>query len=1069
MQNGELGQPSRGPIAYMASNGVAANLLMLLIVAAGLISTTGLVQEAFPVLEFDAVEIVVPYPGATPDEVERSIVAKIEEQVESLDGAREVASVAAEGVASVIVRLRAGTDISRALDDIESAVNHIRTFPAGADRVEIRKMTNRQSVIRLVLYGDVAERTLKELAYDVEGQLASLPAVSAVRTDGVRPYEISIEVPQHRLRALGLTLNDVASAVRAGSLDLSAGSIATLETQVRLRTIGRRYGQQDFEELIVLSRSDGTIVRLADIATVRDGFREVDLVARHQGQRAAFVDVYRSAGEPVLAVAEAVEAHVQEHVIPSLPQGVHLATWHNDAEIYESRLSLLLENGFLGLVLVLVALALFLEIRLAIWVVVGIAVSFVGALTAALVLNVSINTTSLFAFILAVGIVVDDAIVTAEHIHAERRRGLPGTVAAIRGTRRIAKPLVFAVLTTIAAFAPLLFLPGPIGKLAAAIPIVLIAILILSLVESLLVLPNHLSHLPGPDRKPTNPVERWFSALNAHVDRQLERFVEGHLDRGLRFATRQPAIVLAAGVAGIVLCIALIPAGIIDVSFAPSAQSDTVTARLEMPVGTPARKTDEFASAVEAAGYRAIERLAAGRPPDAPSLLAGVNRTIGVKPHLYGGSATEEAGLPPPAHIAVVELKLIESERRAIGANELVEAWRDEVGPAPDAGTVTITAELLDFGAPIHVELSHPDADRLRVISEAVAERVRRFDGVFEVRSDSARGLREVLIELQPEGRTLGLTVDDLARQTRSAFFGEEAVRVQRAKEEVRVYVRLPTAERDAITDLGRYMVRTPAGHVVPLGSVASTRLATSPPSIRRKNGRRVVAVTAEVDAGVVASGAVIAELENAILPRLASRNPGLTWAFGGQQQLQTESLGALAGGFALALLAIYGLLAVPLRSYAKPLITMAVIPFGVVGALLGHLIMGIGLTAASIWGILGLGGVVVNDSLMMIDFIGGRMRQGQSPCGAIVDGAKARFRPIFLTSLTTFLGFTPLIFENSPQAQLLVPLAVSLGFGVVFATAILMMVIPALCGIYYGVAAGATAPDPARQRSDGD
>jgi multidrug efflux pump subunit AcrB len=1035
----------------MASNGVAANLLMLLIVAAGLISTTELVQEAFPVLAFDAVEILVPYPGATPDEVEEAIVAKIEQQVESLDGAREVASVAAEGVASVIVRLRTSTDIARALDDIESAVNRVRTFPAGAERPEIREMTNRQSVIRLVLYGDVAERALKELAYDVEGQLASLAVVSAVRTTGVRPYEISIEVPQHRLRALGLTLNDVANAVRAGSLDLSAGSIETRETQVRLRTIGRSYDQQDFEELIVLSRSDGTIVRLADIATVRDGFQDVDLIARHQGQRAAFVDVYRSAGEQVLAVAQAVEAHVQKHVIPTLPEGVELAVWHNDADIYESRLSLLLENGFLGLALVLIALALFLEIRLAIWVVVGIAISFVGALTVALVLNVSINTTSLFAFILAVGIVVDDAIVTAEQVHAERRCGLPGVAAAIRGTRRIARPLVFAVLTTIAAFAPLLFLPGPVGKLVKPVAIVLIAILILSLVESLFVLPSHLSHLPGPDWKPTNPVERSFSVLNAHAGRALERFVEGPLDRGLRFATRQPAIVLAAGVAGIVLCVALVPAGIIGVAFAPSAQSDIVSARLEMPEGTSRRKTEETATMVEAAGYLAIERLSADRPADAPPLLAGVNRTVGMRPQVYGGSASEQPGLRPPAHVATVEFKLAERVRRLFGASTLAEAWRDEVGALPEARALTISAELLDFGAPIHVELSHPEPDRLRAVSEEVGARILRFDGVSDVRSDAARGLKEVLVELRPNALALGLTTEDLASQVRSAFFGEEAVRVQRANEEVRAYVRLPAAERDAIADLEHYIVRTPAGRAVPLSSVASARLGTSPVQIRRRNGRRTVAVTAEVDPGTVTARTVITELEESVLPDVASRNPGLGYAFGGERQLQTESLNSLLRGFAVALLAVYALLAVPLRSYTKPLIIMAVIPFGIVGGLLGHLIMGIGLTAASVWGILGLSGVVVNDSLMMIDFIGERMRRAESARSAIVSGAKARFRPIFLTSLTTFLGFAPLIFETSPQARLLVPLAVSLGFGLVFATAILMMVVPALAAVAFG------------------
>lgn len=1032
----------------MARNGVAANLLLFLIVAAGLVSLGGLEQEAFPVIAFDAVEVLVPYPGATPDEVEQSIAVRIEEAVGSLNGVREVASVAAEGVASVIVTLAGSTDVDRAADAIRSAVDRISTLPAGAERPRVRKMTNRQSVIRLVLYGDVPERALKELAYGLEDQLRALPEVSLVQTTGVRPYEISIETPQRRLRAHGLTIGDIADAVRAGALDLSAGSLETRETEVRVRTIGSRHDQQDFEEIVVLSRNDGTLVRLGDIAMVRDGFREVETITRHQGQPAALVDVYRSAGEKVLAIADAVETHVRDAVAPALPEGVAVAIWSNDAENYRSRLRLLLENGLLGLILVLAALALFIEIRLAVWVVVGMAVSFVGALAAALALGVSINTSTLFAFVLAVGIVVDDAIMAAEKIHAERRRGRPGVAAAIRGTRRIARPLVFAVLTTIAAFAPLLFVPGPIGKLVAPIPIILIAILLLSLIESLFILPNHLSHLPAPDSKPTNFAERFFSAINRQVERRMSRFVEGPLDRGLRFATLHPQVVIAGGAAAIVVAGALVPAGIVAVAFAPSAESDIVTARLETPEGTPARKTDEIAVLLEEAAYRASERLSAGRAGDAPPLVRAVHRAVGMAPRSYGGSPTAAPGVSPPGHVAVVECKLLEGERRRIGANEFVQAWREEAGDVPGASSLTFSAELVDFGAAVHVELSHPGRDRLALIGQTVVDRLRRIEGVADVRSDHAEGVEEIGVRLLPRARSLGLTLEDLARQVRAAFFGEEAVRVQRSGEEVRVYARLPAAERDAVSDLGGFMVRIPSGSYVPFAAVASADPGSSATSIRRKDGRRVLAVTANVDPAAVAASQVIRELENAILPSLQDRDPDLAWSFGGQQQVQADSVGNLAAGFGLALFLIYALLAVPLRSWTRPLIIMAVIPFGVVGAILGHLIVGIGLTAASIWGILGLTGVVVNDSLMMVDFIAERLERAPSARAAIIDGAKARFRPIFLTSLTTFLGFAPLIFERSPQAQILIPTAVSLGFGLVITTGILMLLVPALWSV---------------------
>ena len=1057
--NGEegSGQEGRGPIAYMARNGVAANLLLIFIVAAGLVSTNGLVQEAFPVLAFDHVEVSVPYPGATPEEVEESIVLKVEERIAALDGVREVSAVAAEGLASVMAGLKTGTDMSRALDEIEAAVGRIQTFPAGAERPEIREMTNRQSVIRLVLYGDVPERALKELAYRIEDEIAALPAVSYVETSGVRSYEISIELPLRRLRALGLTLRDVADAVRDSSLELSAGSIETRSAEVRVRTAGRNYDQQDFEEIVVLGRSDGASLRLGEIAEVRDGFRDVDLITRYNGRRAAFVEVYRSAGEQVLDVVEAVEEYLERQALPSLPAGLAIEVLNNDAEVYESRLGLLLENGFMGLLLVLAALALFLEIRLALWVAVGIGVSFVGALAAALAFDVSINTVTLFAFILGVGIVVDDAIVVAEHIHDERRKGASGIAAAIHGARRIKRPVIFAVCTTVAAFSPLLFVPGPLGAAFASLAIILIAVLLVSLVESLLILPNHLSHMPAPGQEPANPVERFFAGVQSRVDSELRRFVDGPLDRGLRFATGSPWTVIAGGVGMLVLSIALVASGIVGIIFTEPVQSDIVTANLELPEGTPARRTAELAGELEAAGHRAVERLSAGRPGEAEPLLVGVNSTVGMRARQMGGSIVQEPSLNPRSNIAAVEFKLLPAERRDVGARDFAQAWREEMGPVPEARSLVFTADLLDLGAPVQVELSHPDPDLLGPIGDAAMAGLRGIEGVFDVRSDHSAGLREVRLDLRPEARTLGLTLDELARQVRSAFFGEEALRVQRGREDVRVYVRLPAGERDAIADVEDYRIRTPAGADVPLSRVASAELGISPSSIRRKHGQRIVTVSADVDPAAVTGAEATALLADEVLPEIADRYPGLSYAFGGEQQQQVESVDALLRSFLLALLAIYALLAIPLVSYTKPLIVMAVIPFGIIGAILGHLIMGLSLSAtSSMFGIVGLSGVVVNDSLVMLDFIDERMKSGLSVREAIVDGAKRRFRPIFLTSVTTFLGFSPLIFERSLQAQFLTPLGVSLGFGIVFATAILMLIVPALATIYFRVLGGA-------------
>ena len=1053
---------SRGPISYMARNGVASNLLMIFILLAGFFALRGLVQEVFPEVSLDRIQVSVAYPGATPDEIEEAIILKIEERIEGVEGIKHVRSTAAEGRATVVAELNLGEDVNRALDDIKARIDRIQTFPAGSERPEVTELTNRQSVIRLVVHGDVPERTLKEIAYRTEDALSALPVVSYVETTGIRDYEISIEVPRRRLRALGLTIGEIAGAVRAGSLDLSAGSIDTRDEEVRIRTTGQNYTQRDFEEIIVLSRADGTVVRLGDIADVRDGFRDVDLVGLYGGRPAAYVEVFRTADERVLEIVDAVERHLEEEVIPSLPAGVELAVWNNDADILQDRLGLLVKNGLLGLALVLLALALFLEIRLAFWVAVGIAVSFVGTFAVMSVLGVSINLMSLFAFILAVGIVVDDAIVVGENIYAERERGAKGVVASIRGTGRVTAPVTFAVLTTVVAFCPLFFIPSSIGRIIGEIPIIVISVLLFSLIESLFVLPNHLSHLRDHGGRASGRGLRPFNRVQSRVESALRRFIEGPLDRCLRFATGRPGVVIATGVGMIILSVAMIPAGIIKVDFMPSVEGNLVVASLEMPEGTPAHRTTEVARTLETAGHAALERLAATAETDVAALLTGVNVTIGASARQSGPGGGGAARENPRASVAAVEFKLVSPDERDVSAIDFQQEWREELGELPEARSLGISAELISFGAPIHVELSHPDPERLAPIGDALMARLGEQAGVFDIRADQDRGLREIQLDLLPEARTLGLTLDNLARQVRAAFFGSEALRVQRGREDVRVYVRLPEEERDAIADVENHRVRAPAGGEVPLGRVASVRFANSPTTIRRKDGRRVLTVTADVNTAVVTGDEVTGLLASSVLPGLAARNPGLGFSFGGEQQEQVESFGALGGGFALAMLAIYALLAIPFGSYTKPLIIMAAIPFGIIGAVLGHAILGLQMAIMSLFGVIGLSGVVVNDSLVMIDFINERLRAGMGGREAIIEGAKARFRPIFLTSVTTFVGVAPLVFETSLQAQFLIPMAASLGFGILFATAVLMMIVPALAMVQHRLTGGA-APLRAR------
>ena len=1042
------GEPG-GPIAYMVSNRVAANVLMFGILAAGVVALFGLERQAWPTIPFNMIEISVVYPGAAPEEVEESVVVKIEEQVEALEDVKAVKSIAAPGLASVRVELKSGTDISEAMDEVQSAVARIQSFPGVAERPQFREMDSRTSLIRLVVYGDIPERSLKELAYQIEDELGSLSSVSYVETTGTRAYEISVEVPLVRLRALGLTLDDVASAIRRSSLDLSAGSIETRSAEVRVRTIGQSYDQLDFEEIVVIAQNDGTAIRLGDIADVRDAFQDTDLILRHQGRPAVFVEVYRGEGEQVMDVARAVYAHVAEEISPSLPEGVGITIWNDDSQTYVERLDLLVRNGLLGLLLVFVSLALFLELRLALWVIAGLITSGIGALAVMLAMDLAINTISLFAFVLAIGIIVDDAIVVSEHIHYERMRGVSGIAAAIRGTRRIKKALTFAVLTSVAAFVPILFVPGGIGEVWTALPVIMIGMLMISLVESLFILPRHLSHIPGPEWVPTNFLDRFLLRTRSLVDLWLNRFLEGPLDRVLRFSVNYPAVTVAGVIGLFVLTLSLVPAGIVPTTFADVVEGDFVTATLEMPDGTPTERTFEVATELEQAGRRVLERLDLERGRDAPSLLEGVTITVGRRPRVEGGGLEPIPTMNPESNIAAIEFKLLGAQQRNMSTIAVVQQWREEVGVLPYVRGIEFSGEVIDLGSPVVVILSHPDPGRLVSIADSVVDGLRSVAGVFDVRSDHAPGVGEIQLELRPEARTLGLTVEDVARQVRAAFFGVEAVRLQRNREEVRVYARLPGEERQAITDVEGYLLRTQAGAEVPIGQAASMTMGTSPPSVRRQDGQRVVNVTADVDESVISGGQANGILENTILAQLLATNPELTFSFGGEQQQQLDSLGALKRGFLLAMLAIFALLAIPLKSYLKPFIVMAIVPFGLVGLVLGHLVLGVAISAASFLGFFGLSGVVVNDSLVMMDFIDQRLRDGADPKTAIVSGAKGRFRPIFLTSVTTFLCFTPLILERAIQAQFLVPFAASLGVGIMVTTALLVLLVPAMMAVY--------------------
>ncbi len=1030
----------KGVIAFMARNGVAANLLMIFLLASGLFAYERIVQEVFAESSLDTISVSVSYPGATPSEIEEGIVQRIEEAVEAVEGVKKITSTAREGQGTVNVELESSADISTALDEVKSEVDQIQTFPAEADEPSIRELTNRQVVLRVAVFGDVGERSLKETAQALEDRIADLDEVSYVQTSSVRDYQIFIDVPQERLRALGLSLPQVSQIVAASSLDSSAGSVDTASEEVRVRTVGQNYTQSDFEDIILISGGEGDLLRLGDVATVSDGFEDADLIARFNDQPVAFVDVYRTSDERVLDVAEAVKTLLDEDYTP--PQGIGYAVWNDNSEFLEDRLSLLLRNAAIGLVLVLVSLTLFLDLRLAFWTAAGIGATFTGAIFLLDLVGSSINMFSLFGFILALGLVVDDAVVVGENVYAERESGRSGLGASIAGTQRVTIPVIFAVLTTLASVMPLFSVGGTIGNVVRDIPIVMVAVLALSLVEALLVLPHHLSSLPAAGTVASNAVTRFFERVQNAVDRRFRAFVDGPLDRALRFSVTFPFILLSGAVALLIVMVALLPAGIIKFSFFPDIEGDVVTASVELPAGSNIQSTEAIAKKIEDAGNRVLARyIPAGSDQTRPDFVEAIFTTIGTRPIDQGpGGQQQQLG----SNIAAVQIALTASGDRDVGAFEIEQAWREELGELPNARSFSITSDELSFGAAVNISIFDSDPEVLDAARQRIMAELAPISGVFDIESDQDAGMREIELRLKPSARTLGVTLQDVAAQVRSGFFGSEAVRVQRGSEDVRVYVRLPEEERNSVADIESFRVAVPGGFTS-LGAIADASFTEALAQIRREDGRRKVTISADVNEDVVTGQEVTDLVEREILPDILADFPTLQYKFGGQQEQQLESFGDLGSAFMLALVVIYALLAIPFKSYTQPMVIMAAIPFGLVGALFGHVMLGISLGLLSIFGIVALSGVIINGSLVMIDFYNEKVARGMNPKEAVVDAAKSRFRPIMLTAVTTFLGVAPITFETSTQAQFLIPMSASLGFGVLIGTALLMLVIPAL------------------------
>ncbi|MEM8788743.1 MAG: efflux RND transporter permease subunit [Pseudomonadota bacterium] len=1032
-----------GMIKWMTEHPVAANLTMILVIAVGALAATSIPQKTFPEFTLDQIQIAVEYDGASPTEIEQSIIRPIEDQLSGIEGVDEITATASEGVGAVTLELLLGQDVQKRLDEVKTEIDRITVFPEDAEEPTVIQASNRTRVLEINLHGQVSERVLKEQAERLKDELTALSQVSFVQVANTRDYEVSIEIDRDTLNAYGLTLQQVAQIVGANSLELPGGTIETDTLSIPLRTLGRNYTRADFENIVVLSDADsGAKVYLRDIASVIDGFEDADLSATFGGQPMATVEVFRVGEEQVLAIVDQVEAYLDSDFRASLPEGIDVTVWQNDAEELQGRVDLLTKNALLGMALVVLCLALFLDFRLAFWAALGIGLSFIAAFPIMGLMGMSINMISLFGFILAIGIVVDNGIVVGENIFKNGETGRKPMEAAVRGAQRVAVPVIFSVLTTVVAFTPLLQLPGVLGKFLGDIPTVVIIVLMLSLAQALFILPRNLSALDLSAERRPNIVLRGLNVIRSRVDRGLRWVIHGPLDTALRFSVRRYLVPIAGAVALMFLTVGLLAHGYVRFSFFPSIEAKFVTAELEMADGTTFERTEAAIEQLRLAALRAGDTVQARLPAGAPPVIEDINVIAGRGPADNGptGGATALGGTV--GHLVV---RILDPEFRDFPTSDYEAAWRAEIGALPGVKKLVLSSNLVNAGDAIALEMSLPDgADIQPVVDEARAA-LETLPGVFDIRDDRSSGRLEYRLELKDEARIYGLSLQDLALQVRNGFFGAEATRVQRGRDDVRVFVRLPEDERDSVSDFLDTRIRTPEGDLIPLSTVAEIREGLSPTQILRRDGRTITTLTADVDFSVISGQEANDWIRAELLPGLMDRYDGLKVDFGGEQRTQGDAGAALGQALGVALFIIFALLALAFRSYIQPIVVMAAIPLGLIGAVTGHLIMGIPITLLSIFGIIGLAGVVINNSLVMIDLYNEYLDRGEDTATAVVEGTKDRFRPILLTSLTTFLGIFPLILETSVQAQFLIPLAVSIGFGVLIGTAIIILVVPAV------------------------
>ncbi len=1045
-------------LSAFARNTVFANILLFLIFFAGFLATTSMIRESFPEFSIDMISITVLYPGADPEEVEEGVNQKIEEALESVEGIKQYTTKSSESMASVTIEVKEGHDTAEVLDKVRSHVNAISTLPLDAEKPIIREIVRKQVVMLLALSGDLSEKQLKQWGEQIKDEVKQIPMISQVTAYGTREYEIGIEISEERLLRYGLTFDQVAAAVRKSSLNLAGGTLRTEGEEIRIRTVGRKYTGEELAKIVVVARPTGEIITLGRIATIKDDFAEDPIFASINDQPAMFVQISKTEDEDAIKISNAVSRFVEKKQ-EVLPPGTHISVFYDTTTSLRSRINLLTRNGMIGLGLVFLMLWLFLDLRLSFWAGMGIPISIAGAMFILWSIGATINMISLFGLIMVLGIVVDDAVVVGEAIYVHRKRGEPPLQAAINGVLEVAMPVLAAVTTTIVAFIPLAYVGGVMGKFISILPMVVIACLFISLVESLFLLPAHLSHLPdlNKHKKQWRPLEL-IGKFQRGVSNGLENFIEKRYVPFISWVLNWRYVSLAIAIAVLIFSVGLVKGGLVKFQVFPKLDGFVVTSTVEFPEGTPPELTGEALQKIEAAFDRVAERTetVSGKPLVRQRLI------------LVGQALSGTMGATGP-HLGSIQVILIPSEERGIHSNDLLIAWEKELGTIPGVKSLTFEGMAAGpSGAEIEVWMQGRNMDALVSASEDLQESLAEFDGVYQIRSDYSQGKNELQLRLKPEATTLGLSVEDLARQINAGYFGREAFRLQRGSDDIRVKVRYPADERNRISDFEKVRIRTADGREVPLLSVADISFAPGYSTISRTDGMRRIVVTAEVDSHKANAGEIFEELARTTFKDLKQNYPDLFLSMQGSKKNIRESFDSLKVGYPIAMVGIFVIIATMFRSYVQPFIILFTIPFGIIGAIVGHMIMGYSLSMMSLFGIVALSGVVINDAIVLIERVNGNLSEGMDFFEAIIQGGARRFRAIFLTSISTVGGLAPLIMESDMQARFLIPMALSVAGGVVVATGLTLILIPSLLVILNDirrvVAKGVTGEWPTRE-----